>query len=189
MIVYNSVAVHSLFSMSSVLAADNSKDRVGFFSHTVNREDLIPGDHIYCYRAGGLYAHHGIYVGNNEVVHFSGREKSHPSKAKVESCTLEGFLNGSKLRLVAYNVSFISRLLKRSGTCHCTESMSLKDVLDTANFYLSDPDQRGTYNLLSNNCEHFAVYCKAKRNSSAQVEPHSILKSFMHSSFEQLSIN
>ena len=32
------------------------------------------GDHIFCYRsqAGYIYTHHGIYVGQNQVIHFSG---------------------------------------------------------------------------------------------------------------------
>lgn len=38
---------------------------------------LTRGDHIFCKRSHAryTYSHHGIYVGNNQVIHFSGTEK------------------------------------------------------------------------------------------------------------------
>ncbi|XP_024021359.1 uncharacterized protein LOC21402649 isoform X2 [Morus notabilis] len=39
-------------------------------SHEIDRSMLIPGDHIYTYRWGYIYSHHGIYVGGDRVVHF-----------------------------------------------------------------------------------------------------------------------
>jgi len=38
--------------------------------HSVTANDLRPGDHIYTWRKGGIYAHHGIYIGNDQVIHF-----------------------------------------------------------------------------------------------------------------------
>ena len=32
------------------------------------------GDHIRVKRIGGLYAHHGIYVSDDEVIHFTSRD-------------------------------------------------------------------------------------------------------------------
>lgn len=32
------------------------------------------GDHIRVMRAGGLYAHHGVYVSDDEIIHFTGTE-------------------------------------------------------------------------------------------------------------------
>lgn len=61
--------------MTAVLHEE--KQRIKYFSHTVPISDLRPGDHIYAYRAKGLYlyAHHGIYAGINEqgedtIIHF-----------------------------------------------------------------------------------------------------------------------
>ena len=53
---------------------DDSYDRVGWISHAIEKRNLKPGDHIYSYRAGSAYSHHGIYVGEEdcEVIHFSG---------------------------------------------------------------------------------------------------------------------
>lgn len=56
---------------------NDSADRVGYIYHAVSREDLKPGDQIYAYRAGGIYNHHGIYIGEPscEVIHFVGKSK------------------------------------------------------------------------------------------------------------------
>ncbi|XP_011405725.1 PREDICTED: uncharacterized protein LOC105313751 [Amphimedon queenslandica] len=55
--------------------ADDSSSRAGFISHSVDKNDLRPGDHIYCHRIG--YTHHGIYIDEPgcEVIHFSGDDK------------------------------------------------------------------------------------------------------------------
>ena len=34
----------------------------------------VKGDHIRVKRCGGLYAHHGIYVSDEEVIHFTGTD-------------------------------------------------------------------------------------------------------------------
>lgn len=44
---------------------------VGVLSNKIGREELKAGDHIYSWRSGYLYAHHGIYVGDDEVIHFT----------------------------------------------------------------------------------------------------------------------
>ncbi|CAF2345128.1 unnamed protein product, partial [Brassica rapa] len=37
----------------------------------LSREEVKPGDHIYSWRTAYVYAHHGIYVGDGKVVHFT----------------------------------------------------------------------------------------------------------------------
>lgn len=44
---------------------------MGVLFNNVDRSDLRAGDHVYSWRAGYTYAHHGIYVGDNHVVHFT----------------------------------------------------------------------------------------------------------------------
>ncbi|XVF11182.1 hypothetical protein REPUB_Repub08aG0004100 [Reevesia pubescens] len=51
--------------------------KMGVFSNRISREELKPGDHIYSWRLAYIYAHHGIYVGEGKVIHFTqgvGRE-------------------------------------------------------------------------------------------------------------------
>ncbi|XP_074565319.1 protein LEAD-SENSITIVE 1-like [Curcuma longa] len=44
---------------------------MGLLSNKVERAEIKAGDHIYTWRAVYTYAHHGIYVGGNKVVHFT----------------------------------------------------------------------------------------------------------------------
>lgn len=151
--------------------SDDSKDRVGYLSHAIERSALKPGDHIYV-RRFPWYTHHGVYTGDpkHEVIHLSGETRSKKSDAKVQTCSLDEFLDGGQLRLVAYGVSFLTRLVKLSGTCHSSDCRTADRVLKTANFYFNQPDVWGEYDLIVNNCEHFSYYCKTRKNSSAQVE-------------------
>jgi hypothetical protein len=44
---------------------------MGVLSNKIDRKQLKPGDHIYSWRQAYLYAHHGIYVGEGMVIHFT----------------------------------------------------------------------------------------------------------------------
>lgn len=145
---------------------DNSSHRVNLFSHAVSKNQLEPGDHIYAYRAP-VYRHHGIYIGEEdcEVIHFSGVSKS---EARVRSCTLQKFCDGKQLRLVAYGQFIPLKALKRSDSCHILKSDPVQTVLQRAKQIRKNPHMWANYNLLFNNCEHFAVYCKTGRKYSSQ---------------------
>ena len=147
-------------------APDDSDNRVGYFSHAVDKKDLKRGDHIYTYRLG--YSHHGIYIGSDsyDVIHVSGKTKT---SAQVKSCKLEEFLWGHPLRLVAYGSSENYRAYKMNSTCYCTKSRPASEVVATAQYFLEHPNEWGDYNLVRNNCEHFAFYCKTRIQFSDQT--------------------
>ncbi|XP_045820529.1 protein LEAD-SENSITIVE 1-like [Trifolium pratense] len=44
---------------------------MGVLSNKIDRKQLKPGDQIYSWRQAYLYAHHGIYVGEGMVIHFT----------------------------------------------------------------------------------------------------------------------
>ncbi|KFK24446.1 hypothetical protein AALP_AAs48179U000100 [Arabis alpina] len=44
---------------------------MGLLYDQISRDDLKPGDHIYSWRTAFVYAHHGIYVGDGKVIHFT----------------------------------------------------------------------------------------------------------------------
>ena len=151
-------------------AEDDSKERVDLFSHEVNRDKLKPGDHIYVYKARGLYTHHGIYTGNkgqNEVIQFVKESSLSPTSAVIDGCTLEKFLSGATLRLVAYNVPFIHHVFKRCGSSHIKASRPASEVVQAATYYLDNPGEWGTYQVCCNNCQHFAVHCKTENITAA----------------------
>nr|DAD30089.1 TPA_asm: hypothetical protein HUJ06_031557 [Nelumbo nucifera] len=62
----------------------------------IDRSELKEGDHIYCWRSHlYLYAHHGIYIGNEQVIHFTparGGNSSHFAAASWDaSSSVPGF--------------------------------------------------------------------------------------------------
>ncbi|KAG0518264.1 hypothetical protein BDA96_09G160900 [Sorghum bicolor] len=44
---------------------------MGLLSNRIGKESLKVGDHIYSWRAAWVYAHHGIYMGDDKVIHFT----------------------------------------------------------------------------------------------------------------------
>ena len=95
----------------------------------------------------------------DEVIHFTGQEKK-KSMCRIESCTLKNFCKRSQLRLVCYGVSYFEEKVKFPGTCHKEESDCVEIVLARARHYSKHPYEWPEYNHFTNNCEHFAFFCK-----------------------------
>ncbi|KAF3457636.1 hypothetical protein FNV43_RR02294 [Rhamnella rubrinervis] len=134
-------------------------------SRKIGRDELRPGDHIYTWRSGYSYSHHGIYVGDGKVIHltrgpgliiFSNSSRS--SDDRVVCCDMEDFLCDGQLYRFEYGVSRFVFLTKRPGTCSLASSDPPEQVLHRASYLLEYGF--GNYNLLSRNCEDFAIYCK-----------------------------
>jgi hypothetical protein len=113
------------------------------------------GDHIRVSR--GLYNHHGIYVSEQEVIHFTGDEDDSIldwSKNEVICTNLDRFLLNGVLECKEYTDDEFEDLYP------------VNHIISYARACLGD---RG-YNLLFNNCEHFANVCTLGRFRSHQVE-------------------
>lgn len=104
------------------------------------------GDHLRVKRFG--YWHHGLYAGNNQVIHFSG-EKKDKFHAEVRYDSFEAFAAGDHVEKVEYS--------------DCNSS---GETLRIAGSFLHER----SYDLFSNNCEHFCSYCKTFRKRSTQIE-------------------
>lgn len=107
---------------------------------------MARGDHIRVRRPGG-YWHHGIDCGDGTVIHYTG-EPIEKLDARIRRTPLEGFLRGGRLRTVKY----------RSAS-------DPETVVQRAQSRLGE----GMYHLVSNNCEHFAHWCKTGLSESGQV--------------------
>jgi hypothetical protein len=168
----------------SLFQISNQK-KMGLLSNRVARDSLKPGDHIYSWRTAYIYAHHGIYVGDNKVIHFTRRGQETgtildkllvssyvacPSVAcpdctppdeehNVFASCLNCFLSGGILYKFEYSVSPALFLAKaRGGTCTVAVSDTPDMVVHRANYLLTNGF--GCYNIFKNNCEDFAIYCK-----------------------------
>jgi hypothetical protein len=105
---------------------------------------LAAADHLQVPRQHGLFNHHGIDLGDGTVAHYlEGRE--------ILRSPLEEFSREQPLSVVAYP----------EGSCSPT-GVTLRRAMGR----LGEQD----YNLLFNNCEHFAHWCKTGRHRSTQVE-------------------
>lgn len=113
------------------------------------------GDHIKVSR--GLYSHHGIYVSDEEIIHFTGKDEDSIldwSKPEVISTDLDYFLKGGVLEVKEYTDDEFCDLYP------------VEDIVKYARACLGDKG----YNLVFNNCEHFANVCTLGRFRSNQVE-------------------
>jgi len=102
---------------------------------------LAAADHLEVPRQHGLFNHHGIDLGDGTVAHYlEGRE--------ILRSPLEEFSQGQPLRVISH-----------------PEASPVGVTLRRAMGRLGEQD----YNLLFNNCEHFATWCKTGRHRSSQV--------------------
>ncbi|XP_038987594.1 uncharacterized protein LOC103704399 [Phoenix dactylifera] len=162
---------------------------MGLLSNRIGKESLKPGDHIYSWRTAYVYAHHGIYVGDDKVIHFTrgqGQEvgtgtvldlvltSSGPNRRRtpcptcsahlaeshgVASSCLDCFLAGGVLYRFEYSVSPALFLAKARGGT-CTLAVSdLDEIVVHRAKHLLNNGFR-CYNVFKNNCEDFAIYCK-----------------------------
>jgi hypothetical protein len=105
---------------------------------------VAAADHLEVPRQHGLFNHHGIDLGDGTVAHYlEGRE--------ILRSPTDAFSRGQPVRVVPYPEGSCSP----PGVC-----------LRRAMGRLGEQN----YNLLFNNCEHFAHWCKTGRHRSAQVE-------------------
>lgn len=105
---------------------------------------MAAADHLQTPRQHGLFNHHGIDLGDGTVAHYlEGRE--------ILRSPLEEFSRGQPVSPVLYPADGCS-----------AAGVTLRRAMGRLG------EQR--YNLLFNNCEHFAHWCKTGRHRSSQVE-------------------
>jgi hypothetical protein len=105
---------------------------------------LASADHLKVPRQHGLFVHHGIDLGDGTVAHYlEGRQ--------ILRSPLQDFSLAQPVSTVPYP----------PGSCS-PPGVSVHRALGRLG------EQR--YNLIFNNCEHFAHWCKTGRHRSAQVE-------------------
>ncbi|GAV92620.1 LRAT domain-containing protein [Cephalotus follicularis] len=154
---------------------------------SIAKKDLKPGDHIYTWRLLGAYSHHGIYVGDGIVINFNTpdttcmKEDAIPESKRCPTCNrvtvddatgitivktcLEHF--GSTIYLYKYGVSWAELYISSRGTRCLLDAKPFEETVSTALEKLKTGF--GKYNVLANNCEHFATYCKTGVKLSAQI--------------------
>ena len=137
-------------------------------------EFLRAGDVIGVSR--GAYEHYAIYAGGGRVIHYAGEAADFKGRISIHEAPFEEFLKNSSDYFV---VSFAGRFPVKihsatkfiSGVCFDSCDMnwkgkySPKETLKRAYSRIGET----RYSVITNNCEHFAMWCKTGIAESTQV--------------------
>ena len=111
---------------------------------------MAAADHLQVPRQHGLFNHHGIDLGDGTVAHYlEGRE--------ILRSPLADFSRNQPVTVIAHTNASPDGVTLRRAMSRIGEQ---------------------NYNLLFNNCEHFAIWCKTGRHRSTQVD--SVLERARH---------
>ena len=111
---------------------------------------VAAADHLEVPRQHGLFHHHGIDLGDGTVAHYlEGRE--------ILRSSTDDFSQGQPLSVIEHADASPARVTLQRAMSRIGEQ---------------------NYNLLFNNCEHFATWCKTGRHRSGQID--SVLERARH---------
>ena len=102
--------------------------------------EITIGSHLTTPRIG--YQHHGIYIGNNRVIHLT-------SHNRIEIVSLDTFTDGNGYSNNKFNSKY-----------------SRQEIIERARSRLGNHD----YSVVFNNCEHFINWCIHGKHRSKQVQ-------------------
>jgi hypothetical protein len=111
------------------------------------RQEPALGSHLVTRRRG--YLHHGIYVGDGKVVHYSGLANG-LQRGPVEEVPMDRFARGQPVWV----------------NSHATSNFDAREVIERARSRVGEDG----YRLLTNNCEHFCEWCLRGEHRSYQVD-------------------
>ncbi|KAK7093759.1 phospholipase A and acyltransferase 3-like [Littorina saxatilis] len=131
-------------------------------------QELEPGDLIEFPRE--YYSHWAVYIGDKKVVHLAGDEND-GINGQIDAdklMTISGQRFGKALVKVEnfWNVVDGSRARKNNNKDGKHPPLSKQEIVENA---LSKIGRIG-YNVLFDNCEHFAKWCRYGLNKSDQVD-------------------
>lgn len=142
------------------------------------------GDIIGVVRKGGAYAHYGIYCSDTCIVHYAIPATQMLGYATVHATDLKGFLRDDKEYFVMdfpqpYQPPV---MIGSQGDVPHAESVSeelARHLQAQYGYHLYTPEEtvqrarsrlgETNYRILTNNCEHFAIWCKTGVSESMQV--------------------
>lgn len=112
------------------------------------------GDHLYV-DCGG-YSHHGIFAGDDLVIHFD----------STAARKVIGTLNGLPPHVTEVSMEEFSGGKIVYVRDYSQAVLAAEEIVKRARSRIGE---RG-YDLFDNNCEHFAVWCKTGENHSSQID-------------------
>jgi hypothetical protein len=132
---------------------------------------MAKGDHVYvnC----GVYDHHGIDCGDGTVIHYEGKYRG----GRITRVPKTTFANGKTIHVQQYSEKTVAVALANAKTAVVLadgKTIYIRDLLEKSYSHEavvvraeSRLGEEG-YDLIFNNCEHFATWCKAGIHESKQ---------------------
>jgi len=141
---------------------------------------LEPGDVIGVSRKG-IYEHYAIYIGNDRVIHYCGEGNDFAGTVCIHEADISEFLKDSKRYFVVWFDNGIPYKIQSETSFLFTGALDYYNAgFQKANrtvFSAGETIRRARsrigeteYNLITNNCEHFAMWCKTGVSESSQVK-------------------
>ncbi|MEH6457228.1 MAG: lecithin retinol acyltransferase family protein [Cocleimonas sp.] len=106
------------------------------------------GQHLFIKKASGTYTHHGLGLGNDRVIHYSGLANDLSTDGVIEEITLDEFSEGKEVNIKP----------------HLGRKYPLEAAIIRAGLRLGEAQ----YHILHNNCEHFVEWCISGNHQSNQ---------------------
>ncbi|GAA0405653.1 hypothetical protein GCM10009133_12860 [Cocleimonas flava] len=111
---------------------------------------MFKGQHLYIKKASGSYTHHGLGIGDDKVIHYSGLANDLTVPGVIEEITIEEFSQNKDI--------------------HIKPHLDRKYLVDEAIIRASLRLGESQYHILHNNCEHFVEWCISGRHKSSQSQ-------------------
>lgn len=145
---------------------------------------LQPGDVIGIMRGiiPGLYEHYGIYIGNGRVIHYAGEGDDFGENITIHEAPLSEFTRGDEKQcFVVYFPENGKEPRKIMYDSNCVTDRKINIPEDVkGKVKINSPEEtilraksrigEKKYNLVDNNCEHFAMWAKLGVSFSVQVK-------------------
>ena len=131
----------------------------------------------------GLYEHYAVYVGGDRVIHYAGDGDDFGGEVSIRETSFREFLGEETACFVCEFPADHKPPQKRQHIAlpflSISDMRSWMDLFKDWQYHLFSPEEtveraysrlgERSYNLLTNNCEHFAIWCKTNISESWQV--------------------
>ncbi len=147
-------------------------------AYKVQYGDVIGVHRIGVHGDASLYDHYGVYENDSCIYEYASESGDFGDRITIHKTTLEKFLGGNK----EYFVLVFPERHGQPGKLELMASGSLISAryLYDMRYHIYSPEEtieraksrlgESSYNLIDNNCEHFAIWCKTGIQESYQVE-------------------
>ncbi|MCK8828263.1 lecithin retinol acyltransferase family protein [Natroniella acetigena] len=133
-----------------------------------------------------MYEHYGVYIGNKRIIHYTSESGDIDGDNEIMETSFSRFLrNSNNYFILAFpdeydepeKVNFSTDYRRGDSTVNILKD--IKKIMKDVDYKLYSPSKtvrraksklgKKKYNLVVNNCEHFAIWCKTGIKESHQV--------------------